>query len=418
MGEEDKEIKKYVLMKIPCEEIKKVPDERDIYSVNYRSFVYLRFSKRHPKNKYYFGVTVSEFNKFYRKNLYILFICETMDKVVVIPGIVFSEQVEGTPIKSGQWKINIIENDAKFTMVISGKGKFDITDFVNYYDFTPIELRKGHIPSIKPVAPIKKEERIKEKIEAGDLKDRLFTTSENSKKPELFENAIMHSLKELGMSVEHIGGPGDTDLLVKSPFKMIVDAKATVHKKLNHVNFTRLKQHKLQHNAKYIVIVSVDFAPAVIKDAQLENATLIDVKTLASLLDLNASFPISPFIFEEKIKNGGLIKFEDFKKSSDEEYFKKMSIHLFDIINSLDFTPRTLDEIKGRIDYKYEKIKKEALPIENIRNTLTFLSSNILNIVKKENDKFNLLYTPKQSIERIGALMKYIYGAKNESSAK
>jgi hypothetical protein len=61
---------------------------------------------------------------------------------------------------------------------------------------------------------------------------------------------------------------------------------------LSHINFTRIKQHCHAHNAAAMVVVSVGFQPAVIRDAELEGAGLLTVDTLCQLLTLHQRLPL------------------------------------------------------------------------------------------------------------------------------
>src|SRR3990167_4366822 len=97
---------------------------QSFYELNSTAILYFRFSKAH-KNQFFFGVESDDLLNHKDKNLFILFICETDDKIVVIPIEDFLEMVKGTEPISNQWKVFITRQNCEYSFRVSGKGKYD-----------------------------------------------------------------------------------------------------------------------------------------------------------------------------------------------------------------------------------------------------------------------------------------------------
>jgi len=72
------------------------------------------------------------------------------------------------------------------------------------------------------------------------------------------------------------------------------------------------------------------------------------------------------------------------------------------LLENLDFTPRNIDEIKGRIDmYCEQKQIQPVIDKREIEKLLTFLSHDLLMIVNQEDGKYSLRFTPSLSKEKL-----------------
>lgn len=139
--------------------------------------------------------------------------------------------------------------------------------------------------------------------ETRTLAEELYSTARDPKQPRRFEEAVAVAFRKLGLSAEHLGGPGDTDVLVTihrnptSEIRVIVDAKATGHTSiLEHaVDFTTLDEHRNQHEASHVALVAIGFeAGRIIKRARDNNVSLIGVDDLVAVLTRHDTAPLAP----------------------------------------------------------------------------------------------------------------------------
>src|ERR1700683_4648695 len=135
------------------------------------------------------------------------------------------------------------------------------------------------------------------------LAEELYSTARDPKQPRRFEEAVAAAFRRLGLSAEHLGGSGVTDVLVTihrnptSEVKIIVDAKATGHTSVleSAVDFTTLEEHRKQHGASHVALVAIGFeAGRIIKRARDNNVSLISVDDLVAVLDRHGTAPLTP----------------------------------------------------------------------------------------------------------------------------
>jgi len=392
----------------------------NIIRVNSSAILYLRYNKnsgmsKKLKGKFWFGITKSEYEKYLNENLFVVCICKvTKEEIdyITFPKEVFGEFLNKTELKSGQWKFNLLKDFVnRYYLQISGIGEFEVTDFINYFDFTPLPLKRESIPKVGGVT-LKQKKPVPMPVEGKlTLIDKIKIYSKMSDKPDRFEEIIAEYFNALGFIAERIGGPGDTDILVREPYKFIVDAKSTKLDSKGRINFTRIKRHKAKYKAKYMVIISVDFQPAVIRDAEMENACLIKVSLLEDLYTLFKRNWFSPFEIKMLFSKDGMLTDNDldFLRDKEREDIKfKRNLEL--VIKNMDFSHRTLDEVKGRTEYYCDDNKIERISREEIQDALEFLQLGYLGIVDKEEDKFLLKFNQDIAAKKLKFYIGGYYG--------
>jgi len=391
----------------------------DIIALNSKAILYLRYNKNAgaTKNligKFWFGITKSEYEKYYKQNFFIICACVFgIDDIdyLVFPSEKFEEIKNDIALQSGQWKFTLLKtNEKRYLLQIAQKGKYDVTEFLNYFDFSPTEFRKSYSPSFGELKP----KTIKEEIvtipkEPVSLEDELLITSKDSSNPKNFELALEKLFSEIGFRCKRIGGSGETDILILEPVRFIVDGKSTKTDAKTSINFTRIKRHMKENNAKFMVIVSVGFDPAVNRDAELEGATLVDVQTLMYIMKIHKENFLSPFDYIEILRQPGIISNEKLdlirKKVEDQNVMVNKSLIL---LENLDFTFRNLDEIKGRTDLYCEQNQITKIEKREIENLLVLFCHNLLRIVEKENNGYSLRYTSSLSKERLKSTLRIL----------
>jgi hypothetical protein len=380
---------------------------QSFYELNSSAILYFRYSKAH-KNQFFFGVESDDLQKYTEKNLFILFICEYDDQIVSIPIEDFKEMIEGTEPISNQWKILITKEKEQntYTLRISGKGKYDVTKNLNSFDFRPKEFRSTTLPSITRFIPLRHKRKIREYPEEIhlpiQLEDRLISACSDSKHPIIFEKTVSEVFERLGFSVKHIGGAGNTDILIETPIKGIVDCKSTSGDSLTHINVVRLKRHKKENDASFFLVVSVGFDRAVVKDAEMEACGLIPVQILKEILLLSNQYTISPFDLEPVLKKPGLIVSSDIESMRKKgKKFREMINSILRVARVLDYKPRDFKEIKGRLDYEAEQKQQKEINEKEIKDILNLFSSPILSIVEKKDEIFFSRYSQYQIIAKL-----------------
>ena len=393
---------------------------KDVIALNSKAILYVRYNRNagSTKNflgKFWFGITRTEYEKYTDENLFIVCACvfaQTQIDYLIFPSDKFEQIKRAIRLQAGQWKFNLLKtNDKRYYIQISHKGRYDVTEFLNYFDFTPKEFRRGYFPELGEFRPrvTKKEELPIVPKEGMNLEDELLLTSKDSGNPKNFEIALEKFFKEIGFSTKRIGGPGETDILIFEPARFIVDAKSTKTDSKSSINFTRIKRHMKENNAEFMVVVSVGFDSAVGRDAEMEGATLIDVQTLITILKIHREYVVSPFEYIEILKQPGILTSEKLSLLQGKvEHQNNMLNKSLILLENLDFTPRNIDQIKGRIDLYCEQKRTPNIEKKEIENLLNFLSNDLLGIVNKEDDRYSLRFTPLLSREKLKSIIRML----------
>lgn len=391
----------------------------DVVALNSKTILYIRYNKNAggTKNligKFWFGITKSEYEKYSKQNFFIVCACvfgpDEID-YLIFPSDKFDEIKKDIALQSGQWKFNLIKtNEKRYFLQISKKGKYDVTEFLNYFDFSPREFRRTYSPELRGFQPrVTKEERPSICKEPVPLEEELLMTAKDSSNPKNFEVALEKFFKEIGFSAKRIGGPGETDVLIFEPTRFIVDGKSTKVDSKSSINFTRIKRHMKENNAEFMIIASVGFDPAVGRDAEMEGATLIDVQTLITILKFHKEYVLSPFDYIEILKQPGMLTSEKISLLQEKvEHQSDVLNKSLVLLENLDFTPRNIDEIKGRADLYCEQNQTVRIEKKEIENLLIFLSHDLLGIVNHEDDKYSLRFSHPLSKEKFKCTIRML----------
>src|SRR3990172_3375695 len=194
---------------------------QSIFDINSKAQLYIRYSKDLGRGKFFFGVGEQEFSSRLGHNLFVLFVCGSAERTVVIPADVLRDLVKGVQVAHGQWKLNVFGEGATILLQVPGRGKFDVSQFNNYFDFTPRDYISGYTPQIGEHVPLAPRKEIVEPPtldRAPDtLEDRLCATSRDSDNPAAFERTLQEFFSEIGLRARLIGTPGETDVLIEGP---------------------------------------------------------------------------------------------------------------------------------------------------------------------------------------------------------
>jgi hypothetical protein len=391
----------------------------DVIALNSKAILYIRYNKNAgaTKNligKFWFGITKSEYEKYSNQNFFIACACVFAPGEIdylIFPSDKFDAIKKDITLQSGQWKFNLLKtNEKRYLLEIPRKGKYEVTEFLNYFDFSPREFRRAYLPELGEFQPkvIKGEiPPIPEKPML--LEEELLMTAKDSSNPKKFELALEKFFTEIGFLCKRIGGPGETDVLVLEPIRFIVDGKSTKADAKSAINFTRIKRHMKENNGEFMVVVSVGFDPALGRDAEIEGATLIDVQTLITILRIHREHVLSPFDYIEIFRQTGMITSRKISPLQQKvEHQNSMLNKLMILLENLDFTPRNIDEIKGRIDLYCEQNRILKIEKKEIEGLLIFLSHDLLRIINQKNNKFSLWFTPQLSREKLKSTIRML----------
>jgi len=139
-------------------------------------------------------------------------------------------------------------------------------------------------------------------VEIGEIKDGLqtkllelpkmieeYSCNPNNQTAYLFEDVLVEGSNMFyNVNARGIGGAGHTDieciyLKDNGNEKFAVDAKSTQHK-LSNLNAGRLRGHREEIGAKYTIVVTPRYVPAVLQDIRGTKIVIIRASTFAEYL--------------------------------------------------------------------------------------------------------------------------------------
>lgn len=397
--------------------IRRFDDKFEVYSVDTK-FIYVRTANAKitadSTKKYWYGIPkpiLDKYNKFGK--LFILFIMDDGTNILLIPATEFEALMQGIEIDiDNRWKpyLFISKNKATF----KSKGKIiDVTKYLNNFKIISdyVAPEKGDKKIIEKPPRIEETKR--------DLPEIIVEYSTKSEFHKEFENAVLRAFNTLGFECEWISEgtkSGDTDILVKNPYRIIIDPKTRSGGSLAEINFTRIKRHRDNNNARYIIVVAPGFDPAVRKDAERENVCLLTAERVREILLLNENFSLTPPDLKNIVSISGLVddsKLEQLRKNySREEYYVK---RLLEVMEELK-TPQSLDTLYGIIRTRDRYEKRPETTKGELTQTLELLTLPPINAVKVESDGMYIRIREISDVRRklisIGRLMEKLMGNK------
>jgi hypothetical protein len=224
-----------------------------------------------------------------------------------------------------------------------------------------------------------------------------------------FERAVALTFEFFGFRAEHLGGKGQTDVLLTvelSPaerYRAIIDAKASATGVIsdNAVTFDAIKDHLKKHKAEYAAVVGPEFGPRVKDWAANHRITLITVEELISLLELHRTSPLTLPQLRVLFENP-----DDLTEVFDSYSAAAGTIEVLTrIVEVLYLEANDEDPMaEGYISTEnlHFTLRKEVVPRPSrtfVDDCLDFLSSSLVGAVKKAGDRYKLVDAPA-NIER------------------
>ena len=265
----------------------------------------------------------------------------------------------------------------------------------------------------KEVPPAEEREKVQRILKEEELPIciSLREAQYDSSHPEKFEKLVAEAFEHLGFKAEHIGVPGDTDVLLhsslgKETYQVVVDSKTSSRKVISDAQITwpTLKDHKEKHNAKYVAIVGPDFRGGNLeKRAKEYGVTLIKTEDLSDVLKIHSKSPFSMSDLRVLFTHYGLLREEvkDRLKEKAERYQRLVNL-----------VPRIFSEIRSKQELAEAPITaaglyfilREEYRLDEINKVIDFLSSDLIGALRSEEDEVSTtveIDTLKQKLKTI-----------------
>ncbi len=225
--------------------------------------------------------------------------------------------------------------------------------------------------------------------------NRLNKTQFESQSPSNFEEALKNAFEILGFEAEHIGGSGDTDILLAAnigieKFKVIIDAKTNKDGKIidRAIDWESLKDHKKKNRADFVVVVGPNFAGGNLKErADRFNVGLLKTEELIKLIRFHSNCPFTLMelknLFSDKVDLTPQLESIISLNRNRRKLLEQFKI----IIREMQFLQNqrnyfNIDSLAAR-----DSIIDHDIGQENLQNIIYILKSPLIKVVEEIPDK-------------------------------
>jgi hypothetical protein len=270
-----------------------------------------------------------------------------------------------------------------------------------------------------PTAELAEENAVEADVSSGDRLERvtedLTRLSRDGTESRAFEIAVGEAFGFLGFGTEHLGGPGQTDVLAlaelapKDRYRVIIDAKSSGNGTISEsaINFNVLSEHKKKHKADHVIVVGPDFANRLKDWAVDHGVVLLAANDLVTMLERHAGNPISLIELRDTFAR------VDTHKDETLELYQRLERRSLLVRKILELAFQEAvdqDPIAGgfisleNITYALRKEFSPRPSTDEIRESLVFLSDPLVAALEEEKEKYKLADSPHNVSLRMHAL--------------
>ena len=249
---------------------------------------------------------------------------------------------------------------------------------------------------------------------AAQVSRRVSSAATDSKNPTQFELTVRDAFRYLGFAAEHLGGSGQTDVLVDARFgaeasyRVAIDAKTTSAPSLqdHQVDWDTLTEHRQKHEAHYSMLVGPNPAAGrLMERAQHHNVAVLSAEALAGLCELHSVRPLGLADYRAMFAQGGEVDLSEIEERAEQaDRLVALAKRLIDAIADLarDLGPLTANQLRLTMYHQ----DSEDLPTEaEIAATLASLASPLMGAIAGNRDTgYVLACSPAVTAHRLSIL--------------
>jgi predicted RNA-binding protein with PUA-like domain len=250
-----------------------------------------------------------------------------------------------------------------------------------------------------------------------DLRDAQFDTSH----PDTFEALLAEALQLLGLEAEHLGGPGNPDVVVvgrlgSDTYTAVIEGKTCGKGEvlgLGRVNYGSISDHREEHTADYALIVAPAFSGGKLVDHAIKNRVgILTTEALVSILKRHDQFPFSIAELRHLFECQGLAEGVDRELGRvhhrHREYIE-LAATVLQVFDQLQRLQEASEPITGSAIHLYllGQARQEEIPSPSRRQideALDLLSNPVVDVLEKGSGGYVLTLPPTAARRRLEAL--------------
>lgn len=191
----------------------------------------------------------------------------------------------------------------------------------------PAPLTPGREREPQHADPLPDPESAKQSGPVDELADRIVGASTDTRNPGQFESVVCEAFNFLGFDAEHLGGSGDTDVLIDArlgrgtSYRVTIDAKTTSAPALQdqQVDWVTLSEHRSKHGADYSMLVGPNPSTRrLLERARSQGVAVLSAEALAGLCRSHAARPLGLADYKSMFQYGGTADLAHIEQQSDQ----------------------------------------------------------------------------------------------------
>jgi hypothetical protein len=319
--------------------------------------------------------------------------------------------------------IDYPEHSSPFVMkLVELLQPYGINDYVEWdiYCHWNISKRLGGAITSQPTLDYSPRDQIPEIVSTelavdgiAELCALLKQSQHDSANYEQFEMTIAQAFEILGFDVDHIGGAGNADVVIKAAlgedsFSAVIDAKSKKEggSYAAPSGYAQIKNHQEENATTYAIVIAPDFAGGnTVSFAEKEGIGLMTTNDLINLLEAHAESPLSLYyvksLFEGQVGRINLTMDNEHVLRLQRILAARTVLNVFDNLQRDEegnFPSLTVNEIFAHV-YNEHRLTKEF-----IADAIDFLGNPLVGILERRHDGFVLTIPAKLAAGRLAAI--------------
>jgi hypothetical protein len=261
------------------------------------------------------------------------------------------------------------------------------------------------------------------KVAEGVCKE-LEKAQHDTKNPDRFEAAIKAAFKVLGFEAEHIGGPGEADVVAEAMlgedgFSLVIDAKTCQPgAPKGDIHYDALKSHQEQHEADYAIVIAPSFSKgATIDHAIKQGIGLLTTSQLIALVEESQQRAISLYRLKGLLGQKGSVNID---VSTQDQVWEDRMLAVRAVLDMLEKHQR-VEASSGPVTtaavFWLLKGTGKKLPEKLVADAIEFLSNPVLGVLEKRAEGYVLTTPANKAAVRIAAVSRGLTGPELQADA-
>lgn len=247
----------------------------------------------------------------------------------------------------------------------------------------------------------------------SEVVQELQEAQHDTKNPDRFEAAVAAAFQVMGFETEHIGGPGEADVVARAmlgdeSYSLVADAKTCQPGTTrSNINYDPLKKHQEQHEAEFAIVVAPAFSQGdTIAHADSHGIGLLTTERLTAFVEEALQNGISLYDLKEVVSMQGLIHATPQQYRANRDDLTNAAIAVLEVF---DIHQRGDDSSTGLTPNSAFLLLKGGgakVPENHVEAAMDLLANPVVGVLAKREEGFVLALPPSAAHARVESFGK------------